>query len=693
MWSSFLLSAAVILLALYVPGYLFFRALRVSRVFSVGCAPLYSLALYAALPIIYQKAGVFCNGAMLVAPTLVLAIALLLIFNRRGEQTYGNPSIRHPWLILALYLAMGLLACWFIFVSGLGDFDTFYNRHDNSTHLNAIRAFIDSGNWSSLGMNVYLTAPDNAQPFDSSAVFYPSAWHDVVALAVSATGAPVAVGTNAFNAVITGVIYPLSMCLLMLYLNRGDRLAIIAGAFVTPAINAFPWYFFLKGPLVGNMLSYAVVPAVCAIFIALCKAARRNAPFVLTFCAIGLIACVALGLSQPNGLFTFYVFAGAFLGHQLYRRLRAQHDGGRLSRGRMVLVLAGFAFVVVLLWFIAYKIPTFQSVVNFSYERDNGLGLANTLYNILSLGLVPSLPQWLLTGLAFVGALALLAKKKPWLIVPPAFFAVAYFFARGFYERIPRQYIAGFWYSDPARLAAALVIFLVPLISLGLALVIRLALRLIKGLADSSGSVELASKARAGIAAAILAAFCCYAFFPNFTPNIWKEDKTTTTPIGNIRERIADEYSSPREHVYSAEERTFVQKVKETIPEGALVINQPQDGSVFAYGLDGLNTYFRSAGSQDYAATADTIRQGIDKIATDEDVQNAVASIGAEYLMLLDQGVPYDEGTWLTTYHERYLPLWAGLNNVTDETPGLELVLSEGDDMRLYKITATDDDQ
>ena len=112
---------------------------------------------------------------------------------------------------------------------------------------------------------------------------------------------------------------------------------------------------------------------------------------------------------------------------------------------------------------------------------------------------------------------------------------------------------------------------------------------------------------------------------------------------------------------------------------------------MFAYGLDGLNTYFRSAGSQDYAATADTIRQGIDKIATDEDVQNAVASTGAEYLMLLDQGVPYDEGTWLTTYHEHYLPLWAGLNNVTDETPGLKLVLSEGDDMRLYKITGADD--
>ena len=91
-------------------------------------------------------------------------------------------------------------------------------------------------------------------------------------------------------------------------------------------------------------------------------------------------------------------------------------------------------------------------------------------------------------------------------------------------------------------------------------------------------------------------------------------------------------------------------------------------------------------------ATADAIRQGMDKITLDDDVRNAVASTGAEYLLLLDEGVPYDEGKWLTTYHEGYVPLWAGLNNVTDETPGLELVLSEGDDMRLYKITATEDE-
>ena len=52
MWGSFLLCATVILLALYVPGYFFFRALKVSRILSVASAPVYSIAAFGLLPIL-----------------------------------------------------------------------------------------------------------------------------------------------------------------------------------------------------------------------------------------------------------------------------------------------------------------------------------------------------------------------------------------------------------------------------------------------------------------------------------------------------------------------------------------------------------------------------------------------------------------------------------------------------------------
>ena len=80
----------------------------------------------------------------------------------------------------------------------------------------------------------------------------------------------------------------------------------------------------------------------------------------------------------------------------------------------------------------------------------------------------------------------------------------------------------------------------------------------------------------------------------------------------------------------------------------------------------------------------------MNEIASDDSVLKAVESTGADYLLLLDQGVPYNEGTWLPQYCEMYVPLWDGLNKITDDTPGLELILADGD-MRLYKITATED--
>ena len=690
MWGSFLLCAAVILLALYVPGYFFFRAFKVSRILSACCAPIYSIAAFGLLPILYQKLGVFCNWAVLLLPAVILSLVLFFALNRRGHQQYGVVDVDRKWLLLGLYLIAGIAAAWFILVSGLGDFDTFYNRHDNSTHLNAIRAFIESGNWSSLGMNAYLASPENAIPWDLTSGFYPSAWHDTVAIAVSSIGCPEAVAINACNTVIAGIVYPTSMFSAMLYLFRNDRTTLVVGSVITPCFNSFPWYFFLKGPLVGNMLSFAIIPSVCVLFVLLCRRATRKTSYIATFTCLALIACAALGLAQPNGLFTFYVFATAFLWHELRSNLAKRYESGGISKAKKLLLSFAFIAAAVGIWAIALNLPALQNIVTFQYDRDNGLGLFNTLYDTLSLGLVASYPQWFLAALALIGILIFVARKDILLLFPPAFFAITYYCARAFSNPFPRQYLAGFWYSDPVRLAACLTIFLTPFVSLGLASLIRLLVRVVGELAGMHDKAAIGKSAKTAIALILLATATCYLYFPNYSQNIWNEDKRTKTPIGIMKQRISNEYDTEREQVYSTEEREFVQKAASLIPEGTLVLNQPHDGSVFAYGLDSLNTYFRSAGTFDYSDTAETIRQGADKIATDKDVQDAVKSTGAEYLILLDQGVAYKDGKWLSTYYDSYVPYWDGLNKVTDETPGYELILADGD-MRLYKITATED--
>lgn len=686
MWGSFLLCAAVILLALYVPGYFFFRAFKVSRIFSVGCAPVYSVAMYALLPIIYHPLGIFCNWLTLLFPALFVALALFTAFNRRGLQHYGQLNVNGSWLIMLLYLLCGVLACCFIVVAGLGDFDTYYCRYDNATHLNLIRSFVDSGIWSSTDSSTYLTSPSNAQPYDAGGSFYPSAWHDIAAFAVSLTNCPVAVAANALNCVVSGIIFPVGMLPFMLLLCKNDHIAIIVGAVVTPAFNSFPWYFFLKGPLVANMLSFALVPASCALFIALCKGATKKLRYVVAFCILAISVCAALGLSQTNALFTFYIFASAYCAHQLRLYLSNSEATKAFSCKKKITLFALFVIAAVGIWLIAYKMPLFREVIRFRSLSDNGLDPVNSLYDVLSLGLVPSCPLWLLAAFAVVGILALIARKRLWMLFPPSYFAIAYFAARTFYERRPRQILAGFWYSDPTRIAGCLTIFLTPIICIGIATVLRLVLRWMRHVAHA----PLSHRTESAIVGILLVVFCLYAYFPNYTPDIWAENEIEVTPIGKMKQRIADVYGAEVDKVYSKEERDFVQKAKSLIPDGALVINHPQDGSVFSYGLDGLNTYFRYPGSKGYSATADTIRGKMNEIASDDSVLKAVESTGADYLLLLDQGVPYNEGTWLPQYYEMYVPLWDGLNKITDDTPGLELILADGD-MRLYKITGTDD--
>lgn len=79
-----------------------------------------------------------------------------------------------------------------------------------------------------------------------------------------------------------------------------------------------------------------------------------------------------------------------------------------------------------------------------------------------------------------------------------------------------------------------------------------------------------------------------------------------------------------------------------------------------------------------------TMQAGLYEYATNPEVAQAVKDSGAKYVMLLDEGhLPYHVD-W-----PEYIPEnWTGITNIDENTPGFELVLSEGD-MRLYKIEET----
>ena len=131
-----------------------------------------------------------------------------------------------------------------------------------------------------------------------------------------------------------------------------------------------------------------------------------------------------------------------------------------------------------------------------------------------------------------------------------------------------------------------------------------------------------------------------------------------------------------------ATEIAFIQEAAATIGPNQAVINLPYDGSLIAYGLTGLKSYYLERygyeGAHETPESA-LIRTELSEISTRADVLEAVQDTGCRYVLILkrDKDIVYDFDPLL----------WQGISDIDDATPGFTPVLSEGD-MRLYRIDA-----
>ena len=80
----------------------------------------------------------------------------------------------------------------------------------------------------------------------------------------------------------------------------------------------------------------------------------------------------------------------------------------------------------------------------------------------------------------------------------------------------------------------------------------------------------------------------------------------------------------------------FLKNVEAITGTHNLVINDPNDGSIYAYGLDNINTYYRRFFVPINNDTSDLIRTRLADISFDGQVKDAVKSINAKYVLVLD---------------------------------------------------------
>lgn len=299
--------------------------------------------------------------------------------------------------------------------------------------------------------------------------------------------------------------------------------------------------------------------------------------------------------------------------------------------------------------------------------------MVGALRDCLWLGFRNSPYQYVLAALVWIGVVASMRRViGRWLLPPLLFFVIAFVATatRGYGDAFA-MLLSGFWYNDIDRMAACVAFVCMPFSALGLRVVLDHVLKEI----DGSPAV---------VGAGSIAVVCALVYMPSVTlPGLGRIE----TAIGYREDRLVDlvtnDISLPKE------EEDFLARCKEIVGDDE-VLNNPFDGSAFAYGEAEINIRYRSFWPyrlDDENSEEWEIVRWLYRIDSYETVRAAVEESGARYVLVLDSEQSSDP----TFFKFTYIPVeWQGFTKMTDDTPGFEVVLSEGD-MRLYRITDVDE--
>lgn len=701
MWNDFYCAAAVTAGLLYIPGYLFWRAFRFSPMLALCSAPLYSAALYGVLPIAYYELGIPCNLVTVAAPALTIAVVAYILHRSRADEFEKPIAFHDSQLVIGsrripvdaiapiLYIGVGAALTYLLFIRNLPTPDAFISRYDNQTHYNTVRAFIDSNKWSSLHENAYLASPINAIPSQSNVgSFYPTGWHGLAALACDALSAEVMLGINATLVTICVLVIPLGAFAFMRALFPENPSVVLLGAIAAWSFPNWPWNCFVTGPLYPNLYGLGLMTATMAWVVTFIEE-RQLWGNVPAFVVAAVASMSALGLAHPNTVFSLYIFMACYGANVIGRAIRhSERVRGFVRWPLYVIALAAYIAVVVAAWVGFYHIPMIANVIGYvPATLADTIAWGDPLRAALA-ALISRKMYLAVSIVAAIGCIPVIRRTDTWptLILPAAFFALAYVFIKIGLEQVT-FWTAAPWYSDERRIALNIAVFGAPLLAVVFDLIVELPARFL-GRRDDTAMSE-ATTARHFAASApspalkpqptVASALCSGILLAGIVAAI------TVVGMRGINNKFAQRYNAEADHIYSVWESDFVDRAAE-ITGDALVLNSPNDGSLWAYGINGMNTYYRSIKMRDHAEEAVEIRKELDKYATNTDVKQAVEYTGAEYVLLLDKGIDYDDGLWLSQYHVEHVPSWAGIDAINDDTPGFEVVLAEGDDMRLYRI-------
>lgn len=334
-------------------------------------------------------------------------------------------------------------------------------------------------------------------------------------------------------------------------------------------------------------------------------------------------------------------------------------------------------------WKTVHGLSAFQGVVEYYYGAK--LTLPEAVRGILLMEFRWFSPNIPLAVLTIVGLIAALRTRGcRWLVATYLFAAVQLVVCGSQDPSYLKSLLCGFWYNHDFRLMASFAICAMPLTGLGLASVVG-SLEAVIAKKKGASSCRQGFFARvfdvSGAAVAVIAIAMTFACFPfGYSPS----EGVVTRSLGESMAKLVSIYDWDGDYtIYHSEEREFVQKAVEALPDDALVMNLPYDGSAYAYGLDGLNTYFKTNAAASEKGSAEYIVETrLCDIAWDPEVRAAAKELGITHVIQLDHGFGKGSSTLEREYSKDD---WMGVSSIDGGTEGFREILASGD-MRLDEI-------
>ena len=713
MWLEFFQSVVVIIALLYVPGVILLHASGMPKPWALVSAPLVSCALYFIEGEIFSALNIPIPLAVMVLVPLLIAVlvngyvfyvAPKLKEDLRDEKPNKSEAIRTgkqstspvpaficeelPFWMPLLYVAIGLLTVGLLFLPTLPSASSFVQGWDIVHHLDVTQAMIESQKYSSIHYDFYSTVEASITPWEpGTSGFYPSGWNIIVALTTQLVSTTVPIAGNALNFVSAAIVFPLSICSLIAKVLPKHRIALISGAFVCLAFFVFPWSLLIYGPIFPNTVAFCAMPSIWWIFMQMTrsKTPKHDLIWLIVIFVLGLITLFIL---HPSTIFSSIVVLLPWSFARIGESKRRVFLFGKQIKP-VTLAYAFFIFALVI-WSVFYYVLIVRGVaLNFWWSAYSSLqdailhALGMDFIGLSYAGGELVSPQPILSICVLVGAVWTFKHKQArWMVSAFMYLSILCIFIITFDVPL-KGYLSGFWYTDPFRIAASCVIMAIPLAALGLATLAEAALETFASWREKASQAQTCVFcnvwAKPLIAGAVIACVVVLNYVVPM-PNLKSEEPIpAATAFKQASEKAYGDH-----YILTSEELEFLRRVELTVPAGAVIANLPQDGSLWAYGTNDLHVLWRFPNGYDASErpASAILRKRLNRIASDPEVLQTVRDLNVQYVLILNNVVDYSNAVTST-----YKPgTFRGITQITDTTPGFEVVLEEGS-MRLYKIT------